>query len=113
MVDIEFIKTTSCPVCGCKVVVSESVETEFNTTKVRQHCNGGKWEHRKFACGYHVSYCPNYMAEEVVGKCALDPEDAIRAKKRADLKTSLINHIITGDCQDDYKERLLQAIKYV
>lgn len=114
MVDIDFIRTTSCPICGCKTIVSESVETDcIRKGEVRRHCNGGKWEHRIFACGYHVYFCPNYGREEILGKCAFDPEEAARAEKRKALKMSLLEHIEHGDCQDDYKERLLRAIEYI
>lgn len=114
MVSIDFIKTASCPICGCKTVVSESVEVDcVSGREVRRHCNGGKWEHRKFACGYHVHYVPNYGREEILGKCAFDPDEAARAEKRKALKQALVQQIDAGDCQEDYKERLMQAIEYI
>lgn len=114
MVDIDFIKTTSCPICGCQTVVSESVETDRTRRReIRRHCNGGKWEHRIFACGYHVHYCPNFCCEEVLEKCAFDQDEAARAEKRKKLKQALVKQIDEGDCQEDYKERLMRAIEYV
>lgn len=111
MVKISFIKTTVCPICGCSTVVSESVEVFQG--RVREHCSGGRWEHRKFACGYHVQYCPNFFKELVLGKCSADPEEAVREEKRKALKNLIISQINSGDCQEDYKERLLNAIQYV
>jgi len=113
MVNISFIKTTSCPICGCQTIVSESVEVDSLRKEVRQHCNGGRWEHRTFACGYHVHYCPNFSHEEVIGKCKFDPDEIARAEKRKALKQDLIQKIEDGDCPDDYKNRLKQAIQYV
>lgn len=113
MVNISFIKTIFCPICGCQTVVSESVEVDNERRKIREHCNGGHWEHRTFACGYHVYYCPNYGYEEVIGKCKFDPDEMARAEKRKAFKQYLIQKIDDGDCQDDYKKRLKEAIQYV
>ncbi len=111
MVEINSIRTTECPICGCKTIVSESVETFRN--QINEHCNGGRWEHRIFACGYHTHYCPNYGKEERLGKCAFDPEEAARAKRRETLRATLLKEIDAGECEDAYKERLRQALKYV
>ena len=48
---LNFIETDRCPICGCNIVIKESVETEFNSTKIREHASGGRWEYRQFACG--------------------------------------------------------------
>lgn len=111
MVNIEFISTAACPVCGCKTVVSESVETSFGT--VRRHTNGTKWEHRRFACGYYVHYVPNYGREEVLRACSLDPEEKKKKERQAQLKEAVIQKIDDGDCPDEYKERLKRAIEYL
>lgn len=114
MVTLDFITTTACPVCGCQVVVSESVEVErFGDRTIRRHCNGGKWEYREFACGCRVHYCPNFMKEEIVQKCAFDPDEAALKEKQNTLKMSIVQQIEAGDCPDNYKTRLKQLLEYV
>ena len=111
-VDIDFIKTTSCPICGCQTVVTESVETEVGGQRIRKHVNGAKWEMREFACGYRVSYIPNYLREEVTHGCANDPELGRMREMMAQTKAALYQQIDASGCDDKFKERLKEAIKY-
>lgn len=113
MVDINFIKTTSCPVCGCRTVVSESVEIDRDTHKIRCHANGGNWEDREFACGYKVHYCPNFYKEEVLKKCAFDQEEAAKMQKRGQAKKLVAQQIKSSECDEDYKNKLMQAIEWL
>lgn len=113
MVEINFIKTTSCPVCGCRTVVSESVEIDRDTHKIRCHAHGGNWEYREFACGYEVHYCPNFHKEEVLKKCVFDQEEAAKKQKREQMKQFVVQQIRSGECDEDYKNRLMQAIEYI
>lgn len=113
MVGIDFIKTTSCPVCGCSTIVSESVEIDHDTHQIRRHAHGGNWEYREFACGYEVHYCPNFHKEEVLKKCAFDREEAERKQKRERVRQLIVQQIESGECDDAYKNRLIQAIQYI
>ena len=45
--ELASIKTEKCPVCGCDAVIQEWVDTNFDNTKIRKHCNGRHWEHRR------------------------------------------------------------------
>lgn len=79
--NLKFIKTDKCPICGCDTVISESVDTGYNNTKVLEHCNGGLWENRDFLCGFKVKYSPNFAKEEYVNNCRND-ESKIALKKK-------------------------------
>lgn len=77
--NLKFIKTEKCPVCGCDMVVRESVRSdEYGVLK---HTNGGEWETRKFLCGYGISFCPNFNKETEDTKCKYDPKELARKKK--------------------------------
>ncbi len=87
------IRTDKCPICGCTEIVEESVNTSnWNKPEVLQHCNGARWEHRKFLCGYKVQYEPNFT-KEVVSKnseCCYDPVVIHRKEKEKKDKEELI-----------------------
>lgn len=108
--ELKFVKTTKCPVCGCDIVVRESVETDYNNTAIRQHCNGGLWEHREFLCGYIASYVPNFYAEHThestMMRCRNNPKVIELNKKREALKQQIQATIKTADCDEDFKRRL-------
>lgn len=111
--DLVFIKTNKCPTCGCDVVTSESVDTEYNSAKIRKHTMGGTWEHRRFACGYEISYCPNFRKEEIENDCMFDPEKLEKERKRNEAKNTLYDVIEKLDVDDAYKTHLKGVIKYV
>ena len=114
MVNIKFIRTAACPVCGCETVAEESIETDRTASNLlREHCNGSRWEHRKFACGFHTAYIPNYGQEQTLSKCAFDPEEEKRRKQQADAKKAVMDSITAADCPAAYKDRLRQAISYL
>ena len=84
------IKTDKCPICGCTEVVSESVETDiFN--RIRVHCDGSFWEHRKFLCGTEICYEPNFGKEFLHGNCVNDPEYQDFLKKQKEDKEKLLS----------------------
>ncbi|MBN1074716.1 hypothetical protein DVV91_10215 [Clostridium botulinum] len=87
------IQTIKCPICGCMEIVKEYVETTcFSEPKVRQHCNGTRWEYREFLCGYKVQYVPNYSRELVSEKseCFYDPKVIVRKEKEKQDKEQLV-----------------------
>lgn len=105
MVPIKSIKTTSCPVCGCATIISESVEVGMDNLTIRVHCNGGQWEHRKFACGYETMYIPNFFGERRSCACKNDPE-VIRVKQKTEeLKETILGLVKESDLPDYVKER--------
>lgn len=71
--NLNYIKTNKCPVCGCTEVIEESVETDCVTEGIRVHSNGGSWEHRTFLCGMEIRYIPNFRSETMAGRCKNDP----------------------------------------
>lgn len=78
------IKTIQCPICGCTDIIEESVDTNnYGKPEILQHCNGTRWEHRKFLCGYHVQYEPNFSkeVENQFSECRNDPKVIARKKK--------------------------------
>ena len=109
---LNYIETDRCPVCGCSIVVGESVETECNSTKIREHSSGGRWEYRRFACGCEIHYSPNFRREEIKKECSLDPKKIKREQKRKEAKDMLYITIKNLDVDDEYKNRLRNAIQY-
>lgn len=91
---LKSIKTTMCPVCGCGEIVEESIQTSnYNKPEVLRHCNGARWEHRKFLCGYRVQYEPNF-SKEVESKnseCCYNPEVITRKEKEKQDKRNVID----------------------
>lgn len=84
------IKTIKCPVCGCTDIIEESIDANYDKTKILQHCNGTRWEHRKFLCGYRVEYIPNYSKEFESKECYYDPKVIARKEKEKQDKERLI-----------------------
>lgn len=41
--ELQFIRTTACPRCGCAAVVRESIERDAFGKNILVHCNGGRW----------------------------------------------------------------------
>lgn len=111
--NLEFVKTNSCPVCGCDIVTEETIELSRDRKSIRRHTNGGAWEQRTFACGCRISYCPNFRKEEIKGKCVNDPKYIEMMSKRDAAKDVLYSAIEKLDTDDTYKERLRAAIKFV
>lgn len=115
MVNIQFIKTTQCPVCGCDTVVGEAVEVDRlgANRKIRRHCNGTTWETREFACGYSTACIPNFDCEEERGKCGLGLEEAKRKAAEAEAKVKILHEIETCLCTDNYKKKMKSALEYI
>ena len=111
MVEIRSIRTLVCPVCGCQEIVEESVEC-WNG-EIKEHCNGGRWEHRKFACGFHIEYVPNFLRERCLTKCSFDPDELAKKEQERKAKADITNLIETANCPEKFKERLLDAIRYM
>ncbi len=111
--NLEFIKTNSCPVCGCDIITGEMVELNRDRKSIRRHANGGTWEERVFACGCRISYCPNFRKEEIKGKCVNDPKYIEMKNKREVAKAKLFPFIEALDTDDEYKKRLNAAIKFI
>lgn len=88
------IKTAKCPLCGCTEVIEESVDiSNYNKLEILQHCNGARWEHRKFLCGYKVQYEPNFTreVESKNSECCYNPEVVARKEKEIKDKENIIS----------------------
>jgi hypothetical protein len=90
--DLLFNKMTKCPDCGCEVVVEESVQTDASwngstaATKIREHCEGGRWEKRAFLCGFTGEYVPNFRRVEPLRPCRNTPKFNERLKRLTALR---------------------------
>lgn len=104
--DLKFIKTKACPHCGCDVIISESVATDTFGKGILTHCNGGRWEKRKFLCGYTVGFVPNFRMEEQEGECEFCASYKERQEKRKKAEEALKTFIDALDCDDDFKRNL-------
>lgn len=68
----------SCCVCGCEIVVSETIEhdTYSDHPRIRYHCNGERWEKRSFLCGMTYEYSPNFSTAMIYEVCSSFSEAA-------------------------------------
>lgn len=103
---LKHIKITECPICKCKDIVREQLETDYNDTKIRMHCNGGRWEERQFACGYIVKYEPNFpnIVSDKPMRCKNNPLLIERGNKRKIAIDKINKYIQRLDVDDDFKK---------
>jgi hypothetical protein len=113
---IQFLhmKVPCCPTCGDNTVVEESIGTTAlysrDVPEIREHCNGQRWESRKFLCGCTVEWVPNFRRAEVTKVCPRHPallellkeEAAIFDEERA-LKAR----------RDDLNKRRIEVVRNV
>lgn len=105
---LNFIKTDRCPICGCNIIISESIEPDIDYKSLRTHSYGGQWEHRTFLCGKEVVYIPNFRSEELKGNCKNDPIYIARLQKIKDDKIKLKKF-----CEDEnIDESIINNIKF-
>ncbi len=72
------LKVAQCPTCGCSTVVREEIDVSLiyrtgREPQIRHHCNGQRWESRKFLCGCVVEWCPNFERPEMKELCGKHP----------------------------------------
>lgn len=97
----------SCPKCSCNIVIQETIETEYgrdynDSGKIRVHCNGHRWESRKFLCGCIVQFIPNFMTHEVKGQCINDLVYKEKVLKRKELKKQI--RVLEEEVSKTYKD---------
>lgn len=106
--NLKFIKTDRCPVCGCGIVKSEYIEADCDNKSLLTHAYGGQWEHRQFLCGKEIAYSPNFRKEEIKGNCKNDPIYIARLQKIKDDKIKLKKF-----CEDEnIDESIINNIKF-
>ena len=71
------------------------------------------WEKRQFACGYEVSFIPNFNCEQVTHVCRFDPEIETQNKFKEQAKKAILDQINAAECSDEYKNRLRSAIAHL
>jgi hypothetical protein len=88
--ELKYIRTDKCPICGCSTVVEEKVEVSNNYAmgirKIRKHNCGGQWESRTFSCGQQIKYCPNSHSEEVSEYSVCTENEKFREEQRQEEK---------------------------
>jgi hypothetical protein len=112
--NLKFIKDEKCPICGCSVIIEETIEKDMYSNKYREHCNGGRWEQRKFACGQKIEYIPNGSIVEIskIYHCENDPKLKLMQNKRKLAKNTVNSFIDNLDVDDEYKEMLKSDIRW-
>lgn len=101
------VKTDRCPICGCSEVVRE--EVKYFDGKISTHQNGGRWESRKFACGYSTQYVPNFNHETCTSSCKGNQK-----KEVEDFNTTIMKlhkYLDEMDCSDKIKSEIKQTLK--
>jgi len=116
--NLQYIKEDKCTICGCDVIIKEYIELDVcNKLKYREHCQGGRWEHRMFACGQELSYIPNFNKTTLsdYGKCTNNKEYKMQLQKRKDFINKLKAFIKDTDdnVDDKFKYNVLENIKYL
>lgn len=104
--NLNFIETDRCPICGCDIVTSEYIEPECDRKSLRTHACGGQWEHRKFLCGKEVVYIPNFRSEQLKGNCENDPVYIAHLQKIRDDKIKLKKFCEDEDIDKDIVDRI-------
>lgn len=104
--ELKYVKTKKCPICGCTEVVSESVNTFQH--KISVHCNGTEWETREFACGYAVQYVPNFKAEQEVSQCYTIKEKTTNHYKN--FVSDVEKYVDSLDYPDNFKNLIKKYI---
>lgn len=107
--ELQFIDVTECPDCNCSEIIEESVETGFDG-KIREHTMGGRWEHRKFACGYMVKYTPNFSRCETEKKCPRNEEELRKKKMVNDLKEKIYKFCDENNLTDRAKSDMTFSV---
>ena len=110
--ELKHIRTNKCLVCGCTEVISEEIEKEFYSSKIRYHTNGGRWETREFACGYKVGFVPNDGEEIVKKRCVHDPIDLEKKKKYRDDCKKLLDFINENNIENDVVRSIYNNLCY-
>ena len=106
--NLKFIETDKCPICGCGIVKSESIEADIDNKSLLTHAYGGQWEHRKFLCGKEVVYIPNFRSEQLKGDCINDPKYIEHLQKIKDDKLKLKKF-----CEDENIDKdIIDRIKF-
>jgi len=113
--DFKNLKSTTCPKCGAPAC-EEGVQfdTFGKEPKVRQHCNGERWEWRKFTCGQKIEWVPNYSREvlDTFYVCRQSPERLEMVKVREEWIESIITHVEeTGDVDDRYRHTIVNHLR--
>lgn len=106
---LKSIKTNKCPICGCTDIVEERVEvSEISRREIKEHCNGTRWEHRKFLCGYRFQYEPNYSreVESKNSECCYDKEVIARKKKEKEDKERLVELLKENNISEELIDRV-------
>ena len=76
------LQTIACPHCGCTLVVREELKTCHLSGEILVHCNGKRWEKRRFECGFEVEYVPKFeRGVEKKGSCTKTKAHQKKAKQ--------------------------------
>lgn len=100
---LKLIKEENCPDCGSRIV-SESC--------LHVHCNGEGFEVRQFECGCVLTWIPNSSRLETRTTCPKAQKEIEKKDKRRVALRKAIDYIGTLDTDEEFKERLLENIKY-
>ena len=117
--NLQNISLTACPVCGEREVISENIEiSTLQVPRVLEHVNGGRWEKRKFLCGYVTEYHPNGRREEEgrFSQCTKDPELIKRKRSQKALYEKALELLDSIDSEDrvfiDNMKESLGSVKW-
>ena len=102
--ELKYIREMACPVCGCTIIVKESIET--SSGKIRTHCNGERWEHRQFVCGQELAHNPGARHTEICTYNVCTNNETYKAaqKNREEATKELHKYIDSLNISDSVKK---------
>ena len=115
--NLKYLKGEQCPVCGCTLIIEEGTEHDkfSSILEYREHCNGGRWEHRLFACGQKLEYTPNFSKTELSTyyKSTNNDEYKLIKYKQQKFKEATKQFILSYDDVDNSsKDNMIDKIRY-
>lgn len=104
--NLRHIKTTACPHCSTQCVSYEQVDVDYVNRQYLYYANDERGEVREFACGYRISYIPQFSQEESTSMCRDSQAYRTRVEKREAARDAVMKYIDTLDVDEVYREGL-------
>lgn len=99
--EMHHLKDEQCYECGSRTV---------GLTQTDQHTNGMWNETRKYACGLHLRFSPNFKRVETIDRCPKDQEEQQMHAKRLKAKNTIAAMVRTLDVDNGFKQSVMDRL---
>lgn len=99
--EMHHLKDEVCYECGSRTVV---------LTQTDQHTNGMWNETRKYACGLHLRFSPNFKRVETLERCPNDQEVQQLKVKRANAMKQIFSLVRNLDVDQAYRQSIIDRL---